>query len=82
MLKPASRAAVAAMVDGLELFGIGASWGGYESLVIPFDCTLYRTATAWNPGGPTLRLSIGLEDLEDLKEDLDRGFARLRAAGG
>ncbi len=82
VLKPASRAAVAAMVDGLELFGIGASWGGYESLVIPFDCTLYRTATAWNPGGPTLRLSIGLEDLEDLKEDLDRGFARLRAAGG
>ena len=80
VLKPAPRAAVAALVDGLELFGIGASWGGYESLVIPFDCTRYRTATQWNPGGPTLRLSIGLEDLEDLKEDLDRGFARLRAA--
>ena len=79
VLKPAARAAVAAMVDGLELFGIGASWGGYESLVIPFDCTPYRTATQWSPGGPTLRLSIGLEDLEDLKEDLDRGFARLRA---
>ncbi len=80
VLKPAARAAVAAMVDGLELFGIGASWGGYESLVIPFDCAPYRTATEWNPGGPTLRLSIGLEDLEDLKQDLDRGFARLRAA--
>ena len=79
VLKPAARAAVAAMVDGLELFGIGASWGGYESLVIPFDCTPYRTATRWSPGGPTLRLSIGLEDVEDLKEDLDRGFARLRA---
>jgi cystathionine beta-lyase len=79
VLKPASRAAVASMVDGLELFGIGASWGGYESLVIPFDCTRYRTATQWNPGGPTLRFSIGLEDLEDLREDLDRGFARLRA---
>ena len=80
VLKPAPRAAVAAMVDGLELFGIGASWGGYESLVIPFDCAPYRTATAWNPGGPTLRLSIGLEDLDDLRGDLDRGFARLRAA--
>ena len=81
VLKPTSRAAVAAMVDGLELFGIGASWGGYESLVIPFDCGSYRTATTWAPGGPTLRLSIGLEDLDDLKADLDRGFARLRAAG-
>ena len=81
VLKPTSRAAVAAMVDGLELFGIGASWGGYESLVIPFDCASYRTATTWAPGGPTLRLSIGLEDLDDLTADLDRGFARLRAAG-
>ena len=80
VLKPVPRAAVAAMVDGLELFGIGASWGGYESLVIPFDCAPYRTATAWEPGGPTLRLSIGFEDLDDLWADLDRGFARLRAA--
>jgi len=80
ILKPVPRAAVSAMVDGLELFGIGASWGGYESLVIPFDCTTYRTATRWNPGGPALRLSIGLEDIDDLKADLDRGFARLRAA--
>jgi cystathionine beta-lyase len=80
VLKPASDAAVAAMVDGLELFGIGASWGGFESLVIPFDCTAYRTATPWAPGGPTLRFSVGLEHIEDLQEDLDRGFARLRAA--
>jgi cystathionine beta-lyase len=78
-LKPASDAAVAAMLDGLELFGMGYSWGGYESLVIPFDCTSYRTATRWAPGGPTLRFSIGLEDIEDLKADLDRGFARLVA---
>ena len=79
VLKPASPAAVAAMLDGLELFGLGASWGGYESLVIPFDCTAHRTATKWAPGGPTLRCSVGLEDIEDLKADLDRGFARLRA---
>ena len=80
VLKPASEAAVAAMLDGLELFGMGYSWGGYESLVIPFDCASYRTATRWAPGGPTLRFSVGLEDIEDLKEDLDRGFARLAAA--
>jgi cystathionine beta-lyase len=80
VLKPAPDDAVAAMLDGLELFGMGYSWGGYESLVIPFDCTNYRTATRWAPGGPTLRFSVGLEDIEDLKDDLDRGFARLAAA--
>jgi cystathionine beta-lyase len=80
VLKPAPEHAVAAMLDGLELFGMGYSWGGYESLIIPFDCTKYRTATRWAPGGPTLRISVGLEDIEDLKEDLDRGFARLAAA--
>ncbi len=79
ILKPVSEAAVAAFLDGLELFGLGYSWGGYESLVIPFDCSSYRTATRWAPGGPALRFSIGLEDIEDLKADLDRGFARLRA---
>jgi cysteine-S-conjugate beta-lyase len=80
VLQPASPRAVAAMLDGLELFGMGYSWGGFESLVIPFDCAAYRTATKWAPGGPTLRFSIGLEDIEDLKEDLDRGFARLKSA--
>ena len=68
------------MLDGLELFGMGDSWGGYESLVIPFDCAPYRTATTWKPGGPALRFSIGLEDVGDLTGDLDRGFARLRNA--
>ena len=79
VLKPVSEAAVAAMLDGLELFALGYSWGGYESLVIPFDCTAYRTATKWAPGGPALRFSVGLEDIEDLKADLDRGFTRLSA---
>jgi cystathionine beta-lyase len=79
VLKPASEAAVAAFLDGLELFGLGFSWAGYESLAIPFDCSSYRTATRWAPGGPTIRFSVGLEDIEDLKADLDRGFARLRA---
>jgi cystathionine beta-lyase len=81
VLKPASEQAVAAFLDGLQLFAMGYSWGGFESLVIPFDCTKYRTATRWAPGGPTLRFSVGLEDIEDLKEDLERGFERLAAVG-
>ncbi len=80
ILQPCSERAVDAMLDGLELFGMGYSWGGYESLVIPFDCATYRTATTWNPGGPGLRFQVGLEDIEDLQADLDAGFARLRAA--
>jgi cysteine-S-conjugate beta-lyase len=80
VLKPKPQAAVDAMLDGLKLFGMGFSWGGFESLAIPFDCASYRTATKWNPGGPTLRLHIGLENIEDLKADLDRGFAVFNAA--
>ena len=79
-LAPVSMTAVAAMLDGLTLFGMGASWGGYESLVLPFDCKAYRTATTPGFTGPTVRIHIGLEDLDDLKADLDAGFARLRAA--
>ncbi len=82
VLHPAPPHAVAAMLDGLSLFGMGYSWGGYESLVIPFDCTAYRSATRWRPTGPALRFSIGLEDVGDLQADLDAGFARLRAAAG
>ena len=82
ILKPVPEAAVAALLDGLELFGMGFSWGGFESLVIPFDCAGYRTATQWSPGGPALRFHIGLEDTADLKADLEAGFARLRAAAG
>lgn len=82
ILKPASEAAVAAMVDGLKLFGIGASWGGFESLVIvPQDMASVRTATGWNAEGPLVRLHIGLEDTADLMADLAEGFERLTAAG-
>jgi cysteine-S-conjugate beta-lyase len=80
VLKPAPQKAVDTMLDTLKLFGMGFSWGGFESLVIPFDCDTYRTATKWSPGGPTLRLHIGLESVDDLKADLDRGFAALKAA--
>jgi cysteine-S-conjugate beta-lyase len=79
VLKPASQKAVDALLDTVELFGMGYSWGGFESLVIPFDCASYRTATRWSPGGPTLRLHIGLENVDDLKADLARGFEAFNA---
>lgn len=80
VLKPVRQEAVDALLDTVTLFGMGYSWGGFESLIIPFDCEGYRTATKWSPGGPTLRLHIGLENVEDLKADLDRGFAALKKA--
>jgi cystathionine beta-lyase len=80
VLKPAPQKAVDALLDAVTLFGMGYSWGGFESLVIPFDCADYRTATKWAPGGPTLRLHIGLENVEDLKADLARGFEAFNAA--
>jgi cysteine-S-conjugate beta-lyase len=80
VLKPVPQKAVYAFLDTLELFGIGASWGGFESLAIPFDCTSVRTATRWAPGGPTVRFHIGLEAVEDLIADLERGFAALAVA--
>jgi cystathionine beta-lyase len=80
VLKPVPQKAHYAFVDTLELFGIGASWGGYESLAIPFNCAPFRTATRWEPGGPTVRFHIGLEAVEDLTADLERGFAALAAA--
>jgi cysteine-S-conjugate beta-lyase len=80
VLNPVPDAAVYAFLNALTLFGMGFSWGGYESLVICFDCADYRTATAWAPGGPTLRFHIGLEDVGDLTADLERGFAALAAA--
>ena len=79
VLKPKPQAAVDAMLDSLKLFGMGFSWGGFESLAVPFNCSEYRTATQWEPGGPTLRLHIGLEGVDDLKADLERGFAAFNA---
>ena len=80
VLKPVPQKAYYAFFDSLELFGIGASWGGYESLAIPFDCAPLRTATHWQPGGPTVRFHIGLEAVDDLIADLERGFAALATA--
>jgi cystathionine beta-lyase len=80
ILHPVEERRIAAMFDGLTLFGMGYSWGGFGSLLVPFDCSSYRTATTWNPGGPALRFQVGLEDLDDLKADLEAGFERLTAS--
>jgi cysteine-S-conjugate beta-lyase len=69
-----------ALIDGLELFGIGFSWGGFESLVIPADPEKLRTAAPWRADGPLVRLHIGLEDPDDLIADLAAGLARFAAS--
>jgi cystathionine beta-lyase len=79
ILEAQSDREVIAFLDELLLFGMGYSWGGYESLAVPFDCTPFRTATVYNPGGRGVRFNIGLEDPEDLIADLDRGLAAMRA---
>jgi cystathionine beta-lyase len=78
VFKPTPVKAVHAFLNKLTLFGIGDSWGGFESLAIPFDCTPVRTATPWAPGGPTVRFHIGLEDVSDLIADLEEGFAAFK----
>jgi cystathionine beta-lyase len=75
-----NEASRAAFIDGLEHFGIGYSWGGFESLAIPVDPERYRTATKWSAEGPVVRLQIGLEDADDLIADLEAGLARFAAA--
>lgn len=78
-LNAVSMEAVAAFMDHLELFGMGYSWGGFESLVIYADPSSYRTATKWDNTNPLIRLHIGLEDPDDLIADLKAGFDRLDA---
>ena len=79
VLEPVDERALAGFVNALQLFGIGSSWGGYESLVSVAHIERYRTATRWNPGGPTVRLHIGLEDPADLIADLAQAFGALRS---
>jgi cystathionine beta-lyase len=78
VLHTANEAAVARMVDPMQVFKIGASWGGYESLIIPASLEGLRSVTRWNESGYLLRLNIGLEDPEDLIEDLRLGLERLK----
>ena len=78
ILKPVAKARVDAMLDGLRLFQMGFSWGGFESLIIPAHPERTRTATRWAAPGPYLRLHVGLEDPQDLIADLADGLGRLR----
>jgi cystathionine beta-lyase len=77
-LKPVAKSAVAAMMDGYKIFGMGWSWGGYESLAV--TTRIERTQPGYRPAGPLLRFHAGLEDPNDLIADLEAGFARLNAA--
>jgi cystathionine beta-lyase len=72
--------AVAALLDGLELYAMGYSWGGFESLIIPGNLSGARTATPWPHKGQVLRIHAGLEDADDLIADLEKGLERLNAA--
>jgi cysteine-S-conjugate beta-lyase len=78
VLKPVAKVRIDAMLDGMRLFRMGFSWGGFESLILPTHPGRTRTATRWETQGPNLRLHIGLEDPDDLTEDLAEGLARLR----
>ena len=83
VLKQGSDKALTAMLDGMAHFGMGFSWGGFESLILSYPMIAkMRSATKWPGPGPILRLHIGLENIDDLKADLDAGFARFNAALG
>ena len=82
VLQPTNKHSIAAMLDHMELFKMGYSWGGYESLIIPTSPSGQRTATNWDPSHPTLRIHAGLEDPEDLQKDLEDGLQRLENASG
>jgi cysteine-S-conjugate beta-lyase len=79
-LKPVSKQAISAFLNGMELFGMGYSWGGYESLILPANPEKLRTASTWKSQGPMIRLHAGLEDVGDLIADLERGLIRLGEA--
>lgn len=79
-LTAAPRAALAAMVDGLQLFAMGYSWGGFESLCVPVDPSRVRTAAPWTAPGQMLRIHVGFEGLDDLKADLGAGLERYLGA--
>ncbi len=78
VLEPYMIDAVSNMIDELQLFSLGFSWGGYESLIMYTTPGIVRTTVLWNAEGPTLRFHIGLEDPDDLIADLERGFQHLK----
>lgn len=81
VLNPVSRAAADRFAESLNLFSLGFSWGGYESLILPCDPQIRRTAVTWTGAGPLVRLSIGLEATADLIADLEQGLGQLHSSG-
>jgi cystathionine beta-lyase len=79
LLQPRPRTALAALVDGLQLFTMGYSWGGYESLFLPTNPARIRTAVPWTADGNLVRIHVGFEGFDDLKADLTAGLARYLA---
>nr|WP_321483183.1 cystathionine beta-lyase [uncultured Cohaesibacter sp.] len=79
ILKDCTQKQAFAFIDALELFGLGFSWGGFESLITYVDPRNYRTATKWDEPGQLIRLHVGLEDVADLKADLEKGFEALKS---
>ena len=75
--KQYSQSQAEGVIDALELFGLGASWGGFESLVMPTDLAGTRVLTDWRQRGAVVRIHIGLEDTEDLIADLTQALNRL-----
>lgn len=78
VIRETDRSKLARMFDDFSLFGMGSSWGGFESLMTPSNPSVYRSATVWSPGGQTVRIHVGLEDPQDLIAEIRAGFNRLR----
>lgn len=78
ILKPAEQSKVETMLNGLELFAMGWSWGGFESLALPFNPSSYRSATTWDYEGQAIRFHVGNENMDDLKQDLKAGLNQLK----
>lgn len=78
IISETDRSKLAKLFDGLSLIGMGSSWGGFETLMIPTNPTTNRTATQWSPEGQTMRIHVGLEDPEDIVREIREGFDRMR----
>lgn len=78
IIRETDRMKLAKLFDGLKIIGMGSSWGGYETLMIPTDPSTNRTATQWLPEGQTMRIHVGLEDPEDLIREIRSGFDRMK----
>ena len=78
VIKPCPVRKIQAMLASLDHFSMGFSWGGYESLLIPTNIQATRNVTKWSTNGNSFRIHIGLEDPNDLIQDLKKGFNKLK----